>query len=255
MSSDYESLAGDYHWLIPDELLAEDFFVTQHHALLRTIPPGSLVLDCACGIGRDAIALARAGYQVHAADTSPTLVAQAQREAERAGVSISFAVCRWDDLPQRFTERFTLVLCTGNSISHCPDRAAMVRALRAMRAVLVPGGTLVLDSRNWEKLRREQPRLSLSERVIQRGSSRCIPLYLWQFPPRWDERHDVELVLLFDEAGSLSHRRYVLEYRPFPLRELQMCLAEAGFGAVQTDYREEADRYEVQAQRVESGYL
>ncbi len=62
MSSDYESLAPDYHWLVPDELLAEDYFVTQHQALLKSIPSGSLVLDCACGLGRDAIALARAGY-------------------------------------------------------------------------------------------------------------------------------------------------------------------------------------------------
>jgi hypothetical protein len=105
----------------------------------------------------------------------------------------------------------------------------------------------VLDSRNWEKLRREQPRLSLSQAAVQRGSSRCIPLYLWHFPPGWNEQHEVELVLLLEDAGRLSHRRYVLEYRPFPLRELQMCLVEAGFDDVQTDYREDADRYEVQA--------
>jgi SAM-dependent methyltransferase len=251
MSGDYDALARDYHWLVPDELLADDYFVTQHRALLTTIPPGSSVLDCACGIGRDAMALARAGYQVCASDASPVLVAEAQRRAQHARLAIAFATCQWEDLPQRFAKRFALVLCTGNSISHCRDRAAMVRALRAMRAVLVPEGTLILDTRNWEKLRREQPRLSLSERVVQRGNRRCIPLYLWHFPPAWDERHTVELVLLFDEEGRLSHRRYVLEYRPFPLRELQMCLAEAGFDEVQTDYREEADRYTVQARRVE----
>ena len=82
MSSDYDSLARDYHWLVPDELLAEDFFVTQHQALLRTIPPGSLVLDCACGIGRDAIALARAGYQSSA---SPAPLTRATLGGGRRG--------------------------------------------------------------------------------------------------------------------------------------------------------------------------
>ena len=113
----------------------------------------------------------------------------------------------------------------------------------------------MLDSRNWEKLRHEPPRLSLPGQVVQRGSRRCIPLYLWHFPAEWDESHEVELVLLFlDEAGGLSHRRYVLQYRPFSVQELRTCLAEAGFGEVQTDYDEQADRYEVQAHRAESGH-
>ncbi len=50
------------------------------------VPPGALALDLGCGNGRNAIALAQAGYAVRAVDYSPAAVAWAAEAARRAGV-------------------------------------------------------------------------------------------------------------------------------------------------------------------------
>ncbi len=247
MADDYAAMASDYAWLVPDEMLTGDFFIAHHRDLIAALPLDATILDCACGIGFDAISLARHGYRVHASDGSASLVAEAERRATAAGVTIPFTACLWEDLPQQYRERFDLVLCIGNSISHCPDADAMLRAFRAMRAMLHDGGTLLIDSRNWEKVRCEQPRLSTDERPVERDGMRCIPLYLWEYPPQWDSPHRVEIVFLFEEQGRITVRRDVLHYRPFRHEELCDRLAAAGFTDIRTNYRDDVGRYEVRA--------
>lgn len=247
MPDDYAAMASDYAWLVADEMLTGDFFITHHRDILAALPPNATILDCACGIGFDAISLAQHGYRVYASDGSASLVAAAERRAAAAGVTIPFAVCLWADLPRQYRERFDLLLCIGNSISHCTDAEAMVRALRAMRAMLNEGGMLLVDSRNWEKVRREQPRLSMDERAVERNGVRCIPLYLWEYPPEWDTPHRLEIVFIFEEQGHITARRDVLHYRPFRHEELRDRLAAAGFTDIRTNYRDDADRYEVRA--------
>lgn len=249
--SGYDTIAEDYHWLVPDELLSGEAFVERHADLLSALPTNAYILDCACGIGIDAIALARHGYEVRGSDASERLVAEARRRARQTGVEVPFVVCSWEELPERFgSERFDLVLCTGNSVSHSPGAGAMLRSFKAMREVLKNGGTLIVDSRNWEKLREQRPRVSVADHVVERDGTRCVPVYLWSFPACWEEPHVVDLALLFlDEEGGVTYRLHRLAYRPFRVAEVSGCLEEAGFAEVLTDYDRDADRYEVRARR------
>lgn len=235
-------------------MLSFDSFFDRHLDLFGSLPTDASILDCACGIGTDAIGLARRGYRVRGSDASETLIAEARKRARVAGVEVPLAVCSWEELPERYEERFDLALCTGNAISHCLSEGAMMRSLMAMRTILKAGGVLVVDSRNWEKVLRERPSLEVADRVSVRNGARCIPLYLWSYPDRQDEPHGFEIVLLFlEEAGRVTDRRYRLEYRPFEMRELLEILARIGFGEIWTNYAEDADRYEVRARRREAG--
>jgi SAM-dependent methyltransferase len=247
VDDDYTAIASDYAWLASDEMLTGDYFIAHHRDIIAALPPDAMILDCACGIGADAISLARHGYRVHAADGSPALIAEAARRALAAGVTIPFTVCLWEELPHQYRERFDLVLCIGNSISHCADADAMNRALRAMHAMVNEGGLLVIDTRNWEKVRRDQTRLSVAERVVERDGARCIPLYLWEYPPEWDSPHRVEIVFLFEEQRRIIPRRAVLHYRPFRQEDLLSRLAAVGFTDIWTNYHDDADRYEIRA--------
>lgn len=249
--SDYGPIAEHYHWLIPDERLSGETFVERHRDLLAVLRPDAQILDCACGIGIEAITLGRRGFKVRGSDASEELIAEARRRARKTGVEVPFEVCSWEELPARFgTERFDLVLCIGNSVSHSPGPEAMLRSLGAMREVLKEGGTLVIDSRNWEKLRKAKPRVSVAHRVVEREGAKCIPVYLWSFPDRWEEQHFVELVLLFfDQEGGIAHKLHRLEYRPFRLEEIVARLEEAGLTEIRTDYEGDVDRYEIRAQR------
>ena len=249
--SSYDPMAEDYHWIVPDELLSGEAFTERHRDLLASLPPEASILDCACGIGSEAISLARQGYAVSGSDLSAGLVERARVRAQEAGVEVRFAACSWEELPQRFAdERFDLVLCLGNSISHSPDPEAMQRSLGAMREVLKDGGMLVVDSRNWEKLRRERPRFTTPDRVIERGGKKCVTIRLWGFPERWEEPHAMDVALLLLEGdGSVTHRLHKIEYQPVRVGTLQDRLAEAGLTGVQTDYADDAEWYEVWAQR------
>ena len=72
MADYYESFAADYDWLFDDDALASGLAI-RHPAtarLLERTPPGSAVLDAACGTGSSAAALARRGFRVRATDGS-----------------------------------------------------------------------------------------------------------------------------------------------------------------------------------------
>jgi hypothetical protein len=97
-----------------------------------------------------------------------------------------------------------------------------------MRDVLKPGGTLLLDTRNWEKLRREQVRASMLNRVVERDGIPCIPIQLWDHQD-WDAQHSIELLLTFEQRGQLTVRRCVLAYRRIRFEELYACMEAVGF--------------------------
>jgi len=66
------------------------------------------VLDCARGIGADAMALARAGLVVTASDGSQAMVAEARRRAEQYGTAMTVTQSQWQDLPNRVPGPFDL---------------------------------------------------------------------------------------------------------------------------------------------------
>ena len=236
----YETLAADYHWLEPEE--AHALAVVGRHSAGRP-----RILDCACGTGNDAVALAHAGHRVSASDGSQGMVDAARRRISEAGIDVPVEVCRWEDLPSRLQGPFDLVLCLGNSISHLAgDRAGP--AFRGMAGVLAPGGRLVLNARNWEKLRRDRPRLSFPERVVERQGRRCVPLYIWRYGEDWDAEHGVEIAFLVETGGRLAVRRHELTFWPFRRTDLHARLHGAGLRVVADDYDAEADWYEVVAE-------
>jgi ubiquinone/menaquinone biosynthesis C-methylase UbiE len=122
-----------------EQMLVGPLFTPWAERLLDRVPlaPGARVLDVACGTG----ALARAvlsrldgDAQVTGIDRNPAMLAVARRVAPtidwREGDSAA--------LPVSADERFDAVFC-HEGLQFFPDRPA---ALRAMRAVLVPGGHL-----------------------------------------------------------------------------------------------------------------
>ncbi len=74
-------------------------------------PPGS-ALDLGCGDGRDAIFLARNGFNVTAMDFSPTAIKMAQRNVEEAGVDVKLIQDYLTDL-HHVTGTFDLVIDIG----------------------------------------------------------------------------------------------------------------------------------------------
>ena len=247
MADYYRDLAADYEWLHDDEALTDGIAITRPGVagLLQRLGPGSAVLDAACGIGLDAAALARQGFHVRAADGSDAMVEVAAARFRREGLAIPVQQCLWADLPDAIDERFDVVLCTGNALAHAGGRDAMVEALTGLRRMVRPGGQVVIDSRNWEKLHAERRVVQIANRVRAHGGRRCITFYAWEVPDRMDQEHIAHIVFLFEDGDRIEPREYRISLLPVSLGELRERLELAGLREVGTDFAETTDQYAV----------
>jgi glycine/sarcosine N-methyltransferase len=155
----YDALGDDYDLMVSwEERLRreEPFFerVFADHGVRR-------VLDAACGSGRHAVAFARRGLQATGADLSPEMIARACAHAREAGVSVEWAVAAFGGLGAAFpaeAARFDAVTCLGNSLPHLDDDAALDAALSDMARMLRPGGVVVVQDRNYDRVLAERVR-------------------------------------------------------------------------------------------------
>jgi glycine/sarcosine N-methyltransferase len=255
MSDLYTDLAADYEWLFADEVVGGSprLGATSPggrdlvEAAISTLAPGAHVLDCACGVGADALALAQQGFTVTATDGSPSMIARARPRLAPYADRATVLQARWDELPQRLTERYDLAICLGNAIVHAG--AGMAESLRAIREVLKPGATLIVDSRNWELIYSSWPRIVPAPRVIERRGTRCASFYIWTVPGRFDDPCQAEIVFLFEnQAGELSHHRYELAFRPFTHAGLRQALESAGLRPTADSFDPARPVYAVAAQ-------
>jgi SAM-dependent methyltransferase len=247
VAGQYENLAADYNWTFDDDAFASGRAIKHPAAarLLQRISPTSTVLDAACGTGVDAAALARRGFSVQASDGSAAMVEGAATRFRRDGLAIPVWHCAWADLPAATGQRFDVVLCLGNSLVHAAGRDAMVEALTGLRRMARPGGHVVIDSRNWQKLHDERRIVQVADRVITREGRRCVQFYAWEIPDRLGDEHTAHLVLVFEDGDRAEPHDHVITFRPFTLSELRERIELAGLREVDTDFDESRDRYSV----------
>lgn len=240
----YDTFSSDYHWLYSDYALSGKMARDENGDVLALADPKASILDCSCGTGAFAIAVAKLGYEVSGSDGSQGMVDQAIVAARRADINLPLKCCVWANLPGHFTEQFELIFCLGNSIGHVRDKEEMVRSLRGMRQVLKDGGKLVIESRNWEQLRKEKTRFTVFQ-WRERAGQRCLPIYVWTYPENFDDPHTIEVLLAFDTGGKASIRSYPIVYYPFHLEELKERLRCAGFSETEIRFSKDRTAYRV----------
>jgi SAM-dependent methyltransferase len=116
-----------------------DFYVD------RALACGGPVVELAVGTGRIAVPIARAGISVIGVDSSPGMLAVARSVAEEAGVSDRVELRIGDLRDPPVPERVPLVICPFRSLLHMETEDEKLRAVRAARELLEPGGRFVFD--------------------------------------------------------------------------------------------------------------
>jgi SAM-dependent methyltransferase len=171
---------------------------------------GGPVVELACGTGRISVPIAKAGVALIGVDASRGMLEVAREYAAAEGVELDLRLGDLREPP--VVERVPLVLIPFRSLLHMTSEPERLRALRAARGLLLPGGRLVFDvfapSRqdvedthgrwlerepgiferaDWDEGART---LTLS---VRRGEEASTMQLAWLSPPEWR--------LLLDRAG------------------------------------------------------
>ena len=121
----YNDFAADYHLVYGGKWeTAVRRQATALDDLIRDLlPDARSVLDCSCGIGTQAIGLAKLGYRVVGTDISAGEIERARREAQRFGVEASFFTADFRDL-SAIEGAFDVVISCDNA-----SRTSWMRAM------------------------------------------------------------------------------------------------------------------------------
>ena len=235
----YEQLAADYHLIFADwEMAVRRQGEILKNLIVQRMGPGlHSVLDCSCGIGTQAIGLARLGYTVHATDLSPAQVERAKKEAASFGVLITFGVADFRVLDTQVAGTFDIVLSCDNSLPHLLTDDDLRQALHSMRAKLRRGGLLLVSIRDYDQIVLARPH-GEGPKVFDRLEGRRIVFQVWDWTT--DGRaYTVNLFIL--QQGAQDGRgtskwqvtQYATAYRALLRAELDVMLREAGFSGIE----------------------
>jgi 2-polyprenyl-3-methyl-5-hydroxy-6-metoxy-1,4-benzoquinol methylase len=148
-----------YEPILTPERTAED---VDHVVALLGLEPGAEILDCPCGHGRIANALAERGFRVAGLDASELFLERAGADASSRGVDVEYVHGDMRALPWR--ERFDGLVNWFTSFGYFTDEANRA-VLGQFHQALKPGGTLVIETINITRmLRNFQPQHFVSER-------------------------------------------------------------------------------------------
>ena len=237
----YNSLASQY-----DKLFL-DWQATTHEqaAILNRIFVDSgfdktaEILDCACGIGTQAIGLAALGYPVTASDISDGELAEATKRAEKNGVKIRFEHADFCALSDTFAKQFDIVIAMDNALPHMLTNDALETAVRSIVGQIKPGGIFVASIRDYDSLLAEKPPYS-PPYIHKTDKGQRVSFQTWV----WKEDNYRLTQYIIEDEGSLRISKFECEYRAVRREEMTKILLSSGCSDVIWKFPEETGFYQ-----------
>ncbi len=232
----YNNLAGQY-----DRLYADwDSAMREQAAMLDRIfrecgfDRSARILDCACGIGTQAIGLAKLGYPVTASEISSRELDEARRRAEENRVRIRFENADFRALAGTFPERFDIVIAIDNALPHMLTGDALGAAVASIAGRLEPGGLFAASIRDYDSLLESRPSYS-PPYIHQTERGQRVSFQTWD----WKGDNYRLTQYMIEDEGALRTSRFVCEYRATRREELTGLLRRNGCGEVKWLFPEE----------------
>ena len=237
----YDNMASQY-----DKLFFDWQATTREQALIldrifrdRGFDRRARVLDCACGIGTQAIGLAALGYPVTASDISEGELAEARARAAKNGVEIRFARADFCALSESFAEAFDILIAMDNALPHMLTAAALARAVNSIVAQLRPGGIFVASIRDYDSLLQIKPPYS-PPYIHKTDMGQRVSFQTWE----WAEENYRLTQYIIEDEEALQISKFACEYRATRREELTKLLLKAGCREVTWLFPEETGFYQ-----------
>ena len=237
----YNTLASQY-----DKLFLDWQSTTQEQAVLLDqlfrkygFDDTAKILDCACGIGTQAIGLASLGYPVTASDISEGELEEAAKRAAKNHVTIHFERADFCALSDTFSQQFDIVICMDNALPHMLSKSALEAAVRSISNQIAAGGIFVASIRDYDALLADKPPYS-PPYIHQTGNGQRVTFQTWIWN---DDRYQLTQYIIDDE-DTLQISKFVCEYRATRREELTKLLYSSGCSEVTWLFPEETGFYQ-----------
>ena len=234
MATQYDKLFQDWHATTREQaVILNRIFVDNGFG--RT----AQILDCACGIGTQAIGLAALGYHVTASDISDGELAEAADRAEKNGVKIRFEHADFCALSDTFSEQFDIVIAMDNALPHMLTGEALRSAVKSIAGQVRPGGIFVASIRDYDSLLAEKPPYS-PPYIHKTDKGQRVSFQTWV----WSGENYQLTQYIIDDEDNLQISKFVCEYRATRREELTNLLRANGCSDVVWMFPDETGFYQ-----------
>ena len=237
----YDNLASQYHKLFLDWQAATQGQAVILDRIFRNhgFDQGADILDCACGIGTQAIGLAAMGYQVTGSDISHAELAEATERAARNHVAVHFEHADFRALSDTFSRQFDIVFAMDNALPHMLTGVDLASAVRSIVNQISPGGIFVASIRDYDALLKDKPPYS-PPCIHKTESGQRVSFQTWT----WEGENYRLIQYIIDDADALQVSKFECEYRATRREELTKRLGESGCRSVTWLFPDETGFYQ-----------
>ena len=221
----YDNLATQY-----DKLFLDWQATTQEQAVIldklfrdNGFDKSAHILDCACGIGTQAIGLAAMGYDMTASDISVGALAEARERAARNNVQIPFSNADFCALPETFASQFDVIIAMDNALPHMLTREALESAIKSITSQIVDGGMFVASIRDYDALLMDKPPYS-PPYIHKTANGQRVSFQTW----KWDGDNYRLIQYIIDDEDPLQISKFECEYRATRREEMTELLMANG---------------------------
>ena len=237
----YDNLASQY-----DKLFLDWQAATQEQAVIldrllvdNGCSKSAQILDCACGIGTQAIGLAALGYHITASDISEGALVQARERAEKNHVHISFITADFCALSETFTEQFDIVIAMDNALPHMLSHHALESAIKSITNQIADGGMFIASIRDYDALLMSKPPYS-PPYIHKTAGGQRVSFQTWH----WEDDRYKLIQYILDDGDTLQISKFECAYRATRREELTCLLMENGCSSVAWLFPEETGFYQ-----------
>lgn len=243
-SESYDALANHYHLIFEDWGAAVERQAAALSSILQRkcgLTSTARILDCACGIGTQALGLAKLGFRMTGCDISPRSVERARLEASQRSLDIQFSVANMLDLTTLGESRFDAVTCMDNALPHLESAELLLQAAVQMRTRLLPGGLLMASIRDYDLLIKERPVVQGPSFYSDQGHRRIV-FQVWDWVD--DRRYVFHLYITREINKGWQTFHTSARYRALRRDEVIAALSQARFKNARWLFQEESGLYQ-----------
>jgi glycine/sarcosine N-methyltransferase len=225
----YDGMADHFHLLFEDWDASMQYQGAVIAKLLPSPEEAGPILDAACGIGTQSLALAALGYAVEGSDISAAEIARAKREAASRGLECSFRVDDMRTLKTASAGRYGAVMAMDNALPHLDSDAEILATFAAMRSTLRTGGKMLVSVRDYAGHLRER-NTSTPPVFYSDNGKRRIVFQVWDWID--ERRYAVHLYVTQETAADWIVHHFTGKYRAVTVEEIARLADRAGLREV-----------------------